>query len=187
MLPPPPSRSIPTRNAAILAVRKIKYWESKESKEDSIMKKSVLEHRIQKNMLKNNCLNNPRKRKKLKNTDDIKKPVQIENSSNSNVTILDSREVTSHVDNSIPSHQEKNSDQEIDTSLSVMKRREKEAKAIARNQHSNQRMFLSRRLSRNIENSRHHSSPNFSPITATTLLFSPEMNPSVVKTKTYSH
>jgi hypothetical protein len=76
------------------------------------------------------------------------------------------------------------SDRSIDDkqmTLSEMKRQEwREAKARARNQHSGQQMFLSRRLSRKIHASTGFSpkfSPKFSPLVATTLLFSPEITP----------
>jgi hypothetical protein len=195
MLPPPPSRNIPTRNAAILAVRKmkenmeqVKYWESKEMKEDNLKKKSVLQHRIQKNVGNNYSESNSTKRKRLKILDDVEKYVQkmSDHSLNSNTGILDSMTTEACVDNHIPSNLEK-SIQEMEMPLSVTKRREKDAKAIARKQHSNQRMFLSRRLSRNIESSNLNDSPNFSPITATTLLFSPEANPSSMNANTIRH
>ena len=70
-------------------------------------------------------------------------------------------------------------------SSSEVGRRERAAKAHARSQHSAQRMFLSRRLSRQMRGCRSPLSPIFSPLVATTLIFSPELthHPKMIKQK----
>ena len=62
-------------------------------------------------------------------------------------------------------------------SFSEVRRRERAAKVHARSHHSSQRMFLSRRLSRQMRGCRSPRSPVYSPLVATALIFSPELTP----------
>ena len=187
----PLPRRVSKRPAAVRAGDKIKanleqvrHWEAKEMEEANL--KANLKFAVSKDDLERTGADTDsmkamkRKRPDYQDTEDVLEdsdddlPTQSSNSMAS-TTLCASTSGESDPDPSIDSNIfELYSDDRM--TLSEMKRLEwREAKACARSQHSGQRMFLSRRLSRKIHASTY--SPKFSPLVGVSLLFSPEMNP----------
>ena len=194
----PLSRCLPTRNAAARAADKIKAnleqvraWEVKDF-EESNLKFSVSNHFNHKTGEDDEALAKALKQKRGEGCEntmavcgdplDELSTEGSESSVSSTATLLSSSCGASVADKQSESYGFAKSVHDR-LSFSEVARRERAAKARARSQHSAQRMFLSRRLSRQMRGCRSPLSPIFSPLVATTLLFSPELTPYPKMTK----
>lgn len=188
----PPSRTLPTRFAAARAADKIKAnleqvraWEAKDFEETNL-KFSVSDHFNQKTGADDEASTKGLKRNRGEDCDgkvdvgevpdDQLSSEDAESSMGSTATLLSSSGGTSFtVESKAPYEFMKCKQEKL--SFSEVRRRERAAKAHARSHHSSQRMFLSRRLSRQMRGCRSPRSPVFSPLVATALIFSPELTP----------
>jgi hypothetical protein len=190
-MPEPQLRRVPTRSAAARAVNKIKAnleqvkdWEVKDREEASLKFAVLKSYDISNPDPDDGSSNNTTKRQRFdycKNKDvhecagnELSTQGSSESSMDSNPTLYSSTVGESFTDDSIDScgYQQCS---DLKMTFSEAKRWDKAVKAHARSQHSGQRMFLSRRLSRKIRGNSSPFSPKFSPIAAITLIFSPEL------------
>jgi hypothetical protein len=191
----PPSRTLPTRYAAARAADKIKAnleqvraWDAKDF-EESNLNFSVSDHFKQKAGAVDGASTKGLKRQRgedfedkvdvCEDPDDQLSYEGTEASMGSTATLLSSSggTSTSVTDESKTESHAFMKCKSDKVSFSDVRRRERAAKAHARSHHSSQRMFLSRRLSRQMRGCRSPRSPIFSPLVATALIFSPEWTP----------